>query len=95
MARNVKCPKCGSTHVQLSNVREGHGFLWFILFGWLYLITIPIKWMMGLLVMLCIDWWMALIKKKQGKGYMWKCKSWFSGKRKDYYCHECHYNFKG
>lgn len=37
MALNQKCPKCGSTHVQLSNVESKHGCLWFILFGWLFL----------------------------------------------------------
>ena len=82
MFNNQKCPKCGSSHVQLSNVESKHGFFWFLLFGWIYLVLIPIKWCLGLLTILCIDWWMALIKKKQGKGYVWKGKRWFSGRKK-------------
>ena len=95
MALNVKCPKCGSTEVQLSSVSSKHGCLWFILLGWVYLITIPIKWIIGLAVLCFVDWWMAIIKKKQGKGYIWKSKRWFSGKKKVYYCHSCGHNFKG
>ena len=95
MFHNQKCPKCGSDHVQLSNVQSKHGFFWFLIFGWVYLVLIPIKWCLGLLTILCIDWWMALIKKSQGKGYVWKGKRWFSGRKKMYYCHECHHNFKG
>jgi hypothetical protein len=95
MFNNQKCPKCGSNHVQLSNVQSKHGFFWFLIFGWVYLVLIPIKWCLGLLTILCIDWWMALIKKSQGKGYVWKGKRWFSGRKKMYYCHECHHNFKG
>ena len=95
MAKQVQCPKCGSTKVQLSNVESKNGCLWFILFGWVYLILIPIKWMIGLTVLVCFDWWIAIIKKKQGKGYIYKSKGWFSGKRKTYYCHDCSHNFKG
>ena len=95
MANNQRCPKCGSRHVQLSSVESKQGCLWFILFGWIYLLWIPIKWMIGLTVFVCIDWWMALIKKKQNKGYVWKFKRWFPGRKKMYYCHDCHYNFRG
>ena len=95
MALNVKCPKCGSTEVQITSVDGSKGLLWFILFGWFYLILLPIKWMIGLAVLICIDSWMSFLKKKEGVGYIWKCKRWFSGKRKTYYCHSCHNNFKG
>ena len=67
MALNQKCPKCGSTHVQLSNVESKHGCLWTILFGWLYLIWVAIKWIIGFLIILCFDWWMAIIKSVQKK----------------------------
>ena len=82
MELNQKCFKCGSAHVQLSNVESKHGCRWFILFGWLYLIWIPIKWVIWSVVFVCIDWWMAIIKKAQGKGYVWKSKRWFSGRKK-------------
>ena len=94
MALNQRCPRCGSTHVQLSNVETKHGCLWLILFGWLYLIWI-IKWCIGITVFLLYDWWMALFHLILGKGYVWKGKRWFSGRRKIYYCHDCAYNFKG
>lgn len=95
MAYNVKCPKCGSTHVQLSNIQSKHGCLWFILLGWLYLFALAFKWLIGLMILCCVDWWMSIVKKLQGKGYIWKCKRWFSGNKKVYYCHNCGYNFKG
>jgi hypothetical protein len=41
------------------------------------------------------DWWMALIKKSQDKGYVYKSAGWFSGQKRIYYCHNCGYNFKG
>lgn len=34
---NRKCPRCGSTKVQLSSERSKHGFFWLILFGFFYL----------------------------------------------------------
>ena len=37
MAINRKCPKCGSTKVQLSNERSKHGCLFVILFGIWYI----------------------------------------------------------
>lgn len=95
MANNQRCPKCGSNHVQLSNVESKHGFFWFIIFGWIYLIVLPIKWFIGATIFVCFDWWMAMLAKKNEKGYVWKSKRWFSGRKKMYYCHNCHYNFKG
>ena len=95
MAKQMQCPKCGSTKVQLSNVESSKGCIYFLVFGWIYLVLIPIKWCIGIAVFAFIDWWMAIVKKGQGKGYVYKCRRWFSGKRKMYYCHDCSHNFKG
>ena len=95
MAINLKCPKCGSEHVQLSNERSKHGCLWFVLFGlWYVLYVVCVRWMIGLMLLICYDWWMAIIKKAQGKGYVWQCRKWFSGKKRVFYCHDCGYNFR-
>ncbi len=94
MSVNVKCPKCGSTHVQLSNERGKHGCLWTVLFGFYYLIWVIIKWCIGFCIFLFYDWWMAIIKKAQNKGYVWQSKRWFSNKKRIFYCHDCGYNFK-
>ncbi len=91
----MKCPKCGGEHVQISNERSNHGCLWFILLGWVYLIWIMIKWMVGITILLLFDWWMAIIKACQKKGYIWHCKKWFSSTNKIYYCHDCGHNFRG
>ena len=91
----MKCPKCGSEKVQLTSESSKHGCLWLILFGWAYLILVFFKWIIGFAVLVCIDWWMAMIKKSKGKGYIWKSKRWFSGKRRTYYCHDCSHNFRG
>lgn len=91
---NRKCPKCGSTHVQLSDERSKHGCLWKILFFWYYIILAFFKWTIGCMLFVCYDWWMAIVKKIQGKGHVWQCKKWFSGKKQIYYCHDCGYNFR-
>ena len=95
MALNVKCPKCGSNRVQMSNERSKHGCLWLLLLGWFYVMIVLFKWIIGLMVLMCIDWWMAIIKACQKKGYIWKCSRWFSGTKKVYYCHDCGHNFRG
>ena len=95
MSLNQQCPKCGSTHVQLSNIENKHGCFWFIIFGLPYLFWVMIKWCIGCMVFMFFDWWMAIVKKSQGKGYVWKSKRWFSGRKKTYYCHDCSHNFKG
>ena len=81
--------------VQLSNEESSHGCLWFLLLGWLYLLVVLIRWYIGFMVLVCIDWWMALLKKTEDKGYVWKCKRWFTGRKKTYYCHDCSHNFRG
>ena len=94
MAVNRKCPKCGGEHVQLSNERTRHGCLMTILFGAYYLTIVFIRWMIGFMILIVYDWWMAIIKAISGKGYVWQSKKWFSGKKRIYYCHDCGYNFK-
>lgn len=94
MSINVKCPKCGSNHVQLTNERSKHGCLWTILFGLYYLALVCVKWIIGICVLLFWDWWMAIIKAIMKKGYVWKYKGWFSSTKKTYYCHDCGYNFR-
>ena len=93
MALNRKCPKCGSDKVQLSNVRSKNGCLWFILFGFWFLIWRLVKFCIALTLLVLIDWWMAIIKAAQKKGYVWQSLKWLSGSKKNYYCHECGHNF--
>lgn len=94
MGINVKCPKCGSTQVQLSNESSKHGCLFTVLFGMWYLMLVFIKWCIGLCALIFYDWWMAIIKKRNDKGYVWHSKKWFSNRKKIYYCHSCGYNFR-
>lgn len=94
MGINVKCPKCGGAHVQLSNEASKHGCLWTILFGFCYLWWVIIKWMIGMCVFLFYDWWMAIIHVASGKGHVWQAKKWFSNRKKIYYCHDCGHNFR-
>ena len=95
MAINVKCPKCGSTKVQLSDETSKHGCLWTVLFGIPYFIWIMIKWCIGLMLFICYDWWMAIIKKSSLKGHVWQSKRWFSNRRRIFFCHDCGHNFRG
>lgn len=95
MGINKKCPKCGSTKVQLSSERSKHGCFWFILFGIYYIAWVFIKWTIGVAVLLCLDSWMYMIAKSQNKGYVFKAKGWFSGVKQIYYCHDCGNNFRG
>lgn len=90
----IRCPKCGSTKVQLSNERSKHGILWLILFGWLYAIWWLSKAMVALIVLMFFDWWYAIIKKSQKKGYVWLSKRLIENKTRLYYCHKCSNNFR-
>lgn len=94
MAINVKCPKCGSTKVQLSNEIKKRGCFWFLIFGLWYACWVMVKWTIGFMLLILYDWWMAIIKSSQKKGYVWQSKRWFSGRSKIYYCHDCGYNFR-
>ena len=94
MAVNVKCPKCGSTKVQLSNESNKHGCLMVILFGIFYASWFFIRCIIGIMLLICYDWWMAIIKKASGKGHVWQSKRWFSNRRRVFYCHDCGYNFR-
>lgn len=95
MPLNPKCPKCGSTRVQLSHVESHPGCLWFLLLGWIYLLWVWMKWCVGILIFFYLDWWLAILQKVRGKGYIWKSKRWFCGRTKLYYCHDCSHNFRG
>lgn len=94
MPINIKCPKCGGNHVQLSNESSKHGCLFTLLFGIYYIIWLFIRYTIGLVIFICYDWWMAIIHFSHNKGHVWQSKRWFSNRRKIYYCHDCGYNFR-
>lgn len=94
MSLDKKCPKCGSTKVQLSSVKSKHSVLWLILFGWAWIFWIMCKWMIGFMILIFYDWWMDIIAKSKNRGYVWKSKGWFTLSSKTYYCHNCNHNFK-
>ena len=94
MAVNIKCPKCGSTKVQLSNEMSKHGCLYFVLFGLPYFIWLVCKWMIGMTIFMFYDWWMSIVHKASGKGHVWQSKRWFSNRRRIYFCHDCGHNFR-
>lgn len=89
-----RCPKCGSERVRLSDEKSEHGWLWMLVFGWAYLLLTLIKWVIGVLIFLYYDWWMALVKACMKKRHTWKCRQWFSGKKRVFCCSDCGYKFK-
>ena len=93
MALNKKCPKCGSEKAQLSNVRSKRGCLFTILSAFI-MFWVMIKWCIGFTILICYDWWMAIIKAATKKGYVWQSMRWFSNSRKIYYCPDCGHNFR-
>ena len=94
MSINKKCPKCGSSRVQLTDQTKRHGCLWLFLFGVYYVAWTFIKWIIGLLVLLLYDWWVAIIQACFGKQHIWRCRYWFTGVTRTFYCHDCGYNFR-
>lgn len=94
MALSVKCPKCGSTRVQLSSERSKHGCLFAILFGVFYVAWILAKWIIGILIFIFYDWWVAIIQRDNDKGHVWQSKKWFANSKRIYYCHDCGFNFR-
>ena len=95
MSLNPKCPKCGSSKVTLTNENSKHGFLWLILLGWLWVMWWIFKASIALIVLICFDWWYAIIQKNQGKGYVWLSKRIIQNKSRVYHCNNCDHNFKG
>lgn len=94
MSINRKCPKCGSDKVQLSSERSKHGCLFLILFGVYYLCWLILRWCIGLTILCLYDWWMSILQKNKGQGYVWQSLKWFSNTKKIYYCHNCGNNFR-
>ncbi len=94
MVINRKCPKCGSSRVQLANERSKHGCFWFLVFGIFYIFYVIFKWFTGMMIFICYDIWMFIANKTRGRGYVWQCLKWFSGNKRFFYCHECGYNFR-
>ena len=95
MSLNPKCPKCGSNKVILTNENSKHSFLWFILLGWLWVMWWFVKAMAALIVLVYFDWWYAMIKKNQNKGYVWLSKRIIQNKSKTFHCNKCNNNFRG
>ena len=94
MAINRKCPKCGSSRVQLSNERSKNGCFWSLIFGIWYIPYVILKWVIGIMIFLFYDSWMSILKKGSNKGYVWESVKWFSVNKRIFYCHECGHNFK-
>ena len=94
MGINKKCPKCGSTKVQLSDERNKHGFLWLLLFGVFYISWWCFKLMIAAMLFCCVDWWMAIVNACQNEGYVWVSKRVITNRTKIYYCHDCGNNFR-
>ncbi len=95
MSLNKKCPKCGSEKTQLLNIKSKHSLIKTLLFGFLYIWWILYKWIVAFMILIFYDWWMAIIKKNSGKGYVWVSKKWFDISKKYYYCTNCGHNFRG
>lgn len=68
----MNCPNCGSANVRseqkqapviVNNKAESHGFLWWLLLGWIYLAYILIKGLFKGLYYICFGWWINRRKK--------------------------------
>ena len=93
MGLNPRCPKCGSDHVQLTSQHYGHGCFMTVVFGVFYLAWRLFKYIIGMILFAIYDWWAAILHALCGKGHKWICRSWFSNRRRTYYCHDCGHNF--
>lgn len=88
---NKKCPKCGSSKTKVTQQLKKHGFLWWVFIGvWVWLFKV----IFAMTVFMVYDWWMAIIKKIQGKGHIWRSKKMMSNTATIYYCDDCGNNFK-
>ncbi|MBQ7278532.1 MAG: hypothetical protein IJR17_04960 [Clostridia bacterium] len=68
----MKCPNCGSSNVRseqkqapviVNNKLKSHGFLWWLLLGWIYLAYILVKAVFKAIFFVLIGWWTNKIKK--------------------------------
>ena len=95
MPLNPKCPRCGGTRAMLTTERKRHGCFWLLLFGAWYMLWSFLRWIIGALLFLLLDWWLAILAAIRGKGYVFQCKRWFSPWRRNFYCPDCGFNFRG
>ena len=91
----MKCPKCGSTKIRLVRYERKLTWLWLIIFWAVYPFWLLIKGTIALMVLAYYDWWMYLIKKHQGKGYIWLSKRMIQNNRKIFFCNNCGKTFRG
>ena len=91
---NQRCPRCGSPYVQLVQESSKHGCLWLLFFGIYYAVWMLIRWMIGFLIFIYYDWWVAILKACMGKSHVWQSKRWFSNRRRVFYCHSCGYQYR-
>ena len=71
----MQCPRCGSHNVLVHNTekhnfKQSHGCLWLLLFGWIYVCWLAIKWMYKISIA-CAYWvfwgWISrIIQKTKG-----------------------------
>ena len=47
----------------------------------------------GMILFVLYDWWAAILHTICGKGHKWICRSWFSNRRRTFYCNDCGHNF--
>ena len=93
MGANHRCPRCGSNHVQLTQESNKHGCLWTLIFGIYYIVWYLVRLHIAFALFCFYDWWMAIIRKIQGRGHVWQSKRWASNRRRIYFCHNCGHNF--
>ncbi len=93
MSLNSRCPRCGSENTQLSAETRTRGCLWLIAFGWYYVAFVALKWFVGVMLFLFIDWWLAIIFACIRRPYRWTCRRFFTGRRRYYFCHNCGHNY--
>jgi hypothetical protein len=84
MSRHKRCSKCGNALFP-DNIDEE--ILYGILYGIIYVIILLVKWMIGLMILVFYDWWMAIcysvytVVTKDKRRYRWKCRNWFLNNR--------------
>lgn len=107
-----RCPKCGGyyTSAQIVNkvdFKQGHGCLWFLLFGIWYLLWITVKWSMKYFIFLMymcsfapIFYVIALVNKKQYRNPEWLTRLMqrrgraYNRTATEFVCNQCGHHWK-
>lgn len=94
MAKIPICPNCRGKNILISYEKEEEPNFYAVFFGIFYIIWFLFRCVLGILIFCFYDWWHAILEKRRGRSHLFRCRRWFRGSKKSYYCQDCKTHYK-